>query len=321
MSERTISKRDLTKIEVNDRLDSKIMKQVRLGVSKQLYKKDKKDMFDRVKFIHSVGTIDNYKQVARQFSNWREKQGFGKYTKNEDLLKEQAVQYLEYREKKGYVPSTLQRDSSALNRIFFADGSERLNYIPPPVKSKDIFKGRTNKPINPITDYTKDAYLIAQATGVRRDELISLERRDFKEINGRLFVNVKNGKGGKERTVPVLGKYEQEVRDILNKQYLEGRSETDKLLERGLNSKHNIHRLRREYSKDIAQEIKDKPVFQKDLENFWGKRTDVVKKERNIKSDVYRARSGIVENRDVVYLTSRALGHNRLDVVMLHYFT
>jgi len=71
----------------------------------------------------------------------------------------------------------------------------------------------------------------------------------FRGPDGRLYVHVSNGKGGRERDVHVLQKYEREVERIVRER--EGR---DRLFDR-VPIRMDVHSYRREYARERYREV------------------------------------------------------------------
>lgn len=308
-----------TRVLVQDQLKERLISQIAFGESRHEAKNYMTNNFERADGIYSHSTFNNYLQVVNQFCKWREEQGLGKYTNPEtEFFQNQAVDYLKWREEQGYSAYTLHRDASALNRVLFGAGDERLDYTPPERNSKKIEKGRDpERKITPRNQFNRDVYDLARGTGLRRHELEQVRDTDFITRNERLYVRVRAGKGGKERIAPVLKEYEDKVKDII-----ERRKSPDKpLFDRKIHKRHNVHALRREYAQNLRNEVKDDKNFGRDLIDMYGDRKDVVPRERHVKSEMYNStKYDVQESRDVVYTVSRALGHNRLDVVVIHYF-
>ena len=70
-------------------------------------------------------------------------------------------------------------------------------------------------------------------------------------------------------------------------------------------------------NKELRDEILKNYPERRELKTQKDKDGNTVTKE--IKSDVYKDRSGNVWKRDDIYVLSQALGHNRLDVSITHY--
>lgn len=111
-------------------------------------------------------------------------------------------------------------------------------------------------------------------------------------------MKVECGKGGKPRVAPVLREYEQDIREIK-----ERTQRQEKVIE-NIPKQAPIHAYRGEYAKNLYQEIKQERGVEKDRER-----------------DIIRTRDGRRYDRDITRQVSRALGHNRVDVVVSNYFS
>ena len=159
----------------------------------------------------------------------------------------------------------------------------------------------------------RNLIIIAQATGGRRKDLKKMKIEDFRTINGRLYVEIRQSKGGRDRISPIRPDLENDVLDILAKIRAEGRS---KLFAR-IHTKADIHSYRREYAQELYKIISHNRPLRDTLLKVYPARY-----EPEIKGDTYiPRRAGINKcfNRDDLYLVSQALGHNRLDIAVSHY--
>ncbi|EGD49971.1 hypothetical protein TheetDRAFT_3220, partial [Thermoanaerobacter ethanolicus JW 200] len=109
--------------------------------------------------------------------------------------------------------------------------------------------------------------------------------KDIYEKDNRLYVHVRNGKGGKEREVPILREFQERVSEIVKKVRDKGK---ERLFER-IPSRIDVHSYRREYAKQRYREIRGKEY----------------KKGQEIK----RIEKAVRE-------VSRNLGHNRENVTV-----
>jgi hypothetical protein len=122
--------------------------------------------------------------------------------------------------------------------------------------------------------------------------LRDLRVRDvYAASDGTLFVHVKNGKGGRPREVPVLAGHEEDVLAVV-----QGRASHEKVFDH-IPRHMDVHSYRR----DSAQ--------QRYLQQAPGQALPPV--EGRLRRDAY--------DPAVTQEVSRALGHNRLDVVLRHY--
>ncbi len=182
-----------------------------------------------------------------------------------------------------------------------------------------------------------------RATGLRRAELSQIRGTDLIFINDNPYLKVtRNTKGGRERVVPIILD-QQFVVDLLKTKGAE------KVFEKIPNSA-DIHGYRAEFAttlyKKLEKDIKDQQfvvdllktkgaekVFEKipnsaDIHGYRAEfATTLYKKlEKDIntlpKEKKYYCRKdlkGIVYDKDAMLEVSRALGHNRIDVIAGHY--
>lgn len=131
-----------------------------------------------------------------------------------------------------------------------------------------------------------------EAAGLRRQELRDLKCHDIhQDQDGRLYVHVKNGKGGLERNVPVLPGREADVLAVK-----EGRDPESPVFERI--PKHlDVHSYRRSFAQALY------------LYHAPG-RTLPPATGRLKRSDY---------DRQAAEQATRALGHQRISVVLRHY--
>ena len=130
------------------------------------------------------------------------------------------------------------------------------------------------------------------ACGLRRAEALALLVRDVQRVeDGHVAIQVRRGKGGRARTVPVLSGREQDVLSVVA-----GREPEERALGR-LPVRLDVHALRRQYAQSLYRQY----ALGRELPPSTGRLT----------SEDYDAQAA----RNV----SEALGHRRLDVVLTHY--
>ncbi len=249
--------------------------------------------------IHSFKTRSVYQEHILRFINWSRNIH---QTKRLEYLDEHAdtlvCQYLIDQIQANKSPYTLQVERSAL-RLFFNNRFLAQSVILPRRARAGIRRSRGPakhdqhfQPANwlPLLNFL-------QATGLRRNELRLLRIRDIierdttSEYFGQVTIKVINGKGGKPRTVPILAGHEQDVLVMR-----EGRTDEEIVFKRI--PKHlDVHSYRRAY----AQALYLSYAPERTLPSVEGR----------LKQSDYNA--------EAVQAVSRALGHNRKDVVLRHY--
>ncbi|WP_274532248.1 tyrosine-type recombinase/integrase [Ktedonobacter racemifer] len=128
------------------------------------------------------------------------------------------------------------------------------------------------------------------ATGLRRSEVRDALVRDVLVDEEQVYVHVRRGKGGKERWVPVLP-----GREALVLQVVQGRAPDEHIFAQ-LPKHLDIHAYRRRYAQTYYQHLSGRPL----------------------PPGSGRLPRGAVDH-EAVRVVSRALGHNREDVVLTYY--
>jgi len=282
-----------------------------LGFGKSTYK------------IYSVSTYKTYLKECTAYAKWlKEEKGINKI---DDLNKTEqyAKEYLQKRLDDDKVSIyTVKMERSALGMLYEKQIDMKLPTRTPDQITRSREETKNDKYISRDGKY-KDVFTVCLATGGRRRDINKLTPNNFTEVDGKLYVFFGKSKGGRDRLTPVLEKYEQDVRNIIEQTKTDGR----KKLFNHIPKEIDVHGLRREYCQGLYDEIKDnKELRDKILENYPPRRELKTQKDKDgntvtkeIKSDVYKDRDGNVWKRDNIYVLSQALGHNRLDVSVTHY--
>lgn len=244
--------------------------------------------------IHSHQTRITYQQQVLSFLNWvRTTEGLKHLAEVEERAEELVSGYLEDARDDGKSPYTLQTMRSAL-RLFFGNPTLAAEVVLPPRRREGITRSRGAAVRDQffVPENWPDLLLFARATGLRARELRRLPVSAVVVRNAsRVFVEVTNGKGGKVREVPVLPTYATQVRALVD-----GREKESLLFARVPDT--DIHALRREYAQALYL-LHAPPGWA--LPPATG---------RLRPTDYWEP---------AVRLVSRALGHERLEVVLSHY--
>lgn len=261
--------------------------------------------------IHSSGSRKAYQQTAFEFVNWCVNiKGINKYA-HLDSCKVFIKEYLQARVDAEKSEWTLKKDRSAFHKLF----GEPIDF-PIAARTPDKIKrsrGKKKMDRNFSKKNNRDLIIIAKATGGRREDIGKMRLEDFRTINGRLYVEIRQSKGGRDRITPIRPDLEKDVLDILAKIRAEGRA---KLFTR-VHTKADIHSYRREYAQELYKIISHDRPLRDILAKVYPARY-----EPNVKGTTYttrRAKGNKSFNRDDLYLVSQALGHNRLEVAVTNY--
>ena len=249
--------------------------------------------------IHSFKTRSVYQEHILRFINWcRDTHQIRRLENLDTRADELACQYLTEQIQAHKSPYTLQVERSAF-RLFFGNRCLAQSVTLPRRTRTHIMRSRGPvrhdrhfQPANwePLLNFLR-------ATGLRRNELRLLRIRDIIERDtdpdyfGQTTVKVVNGKGGKSRTVPVLAGHEQDVLATRTEHAQE--ESVFSRIPRHL----DVHSYRRTYAQALY------------LSYAPGWR--LPPSEGRLKPGDYNA--------EAVQRVSKALGHNRKDVILRHY--
>ena len=291
------------------------------GQSKKAAKKDLE--FGQSTYqIYSVNSYKTYLKQCKQYARWlKEEKGINKI---DDINKTEqyAIEYIQKRLDDGKSIYTVKMERSALGMLYGKQIDIKLPSRTPDQITRSRKETKNDRYITRDGKY-KDVFTISIATGSRRKDISKLCVNNFREVDGKLYVFFEKSKGGRDRLTPVLEKYEKDVRDIIEQAKADGKTRLFNHIPKEI----DVHGLRREYCQGLYDEIKDNKELRNEiLKNYPERRELKTQKDKDgntvtkeIKSDVYKDRSGNVWKRDDIYVLSQALGHNRLDVSITHY--
>ncbi len=272
--------------------------------------------------IYSVNSYKTYLKQCKQYARWlKEEKGINKI---DDINKTEqyAIEYIQKRLDDGKSIYTVKMERSALGMLYGKQIDIKLPSRTPDQITRSRKETKNDRYITRDGKY-KDVFTISIATGSRRKDISKLCVNNFREVDGKLYVFFEKSKGGRDRLTPVLEKYEKDVRDIIEQAKADGKTRLFNHIPKEI----DVHGLRREYCQGLYDEIKDNKELRNEiLKNYPERRELKTQKDKDgntvtkeIKSDVYKDRSGNVWKRDDIYVLSQALGHNRLDVSITHY--
>lgn len=325
------------KIQLNKKLDEMI----NTGSSKHIAKKNYKDFCkannikvnpSKSAFVHSFKTLDAYRQVIGEFSNWLKKEE-PEVWKSKDLNKIDkniCYKYLKYRESNGKSPYTVSKDMSTLNRMFNLALTKKEGNLKQR-SYKNIFRSRGSKEMDKhvnLKNY-KEQICFSYAFGLRRSSIFggnyAVKDISLIEKNGRIHCCVIE-KGGKYREAPCL----KIMEDYIRKNYPKIRKvsvfniETDNFY-----TKEQFKELYKARFKKLFNKYPgriDNHAFRSKYANTLYLEYLKAAKSGQISGDVYNGACGggvAIDyrgyNKNIVLKVSKALGHNRPSVVIEHY--
>jgi integrase len=247
--------------------------------------------------IHSFKTRTVYQAHVVRFVRWARSIHQVKNLAQLDPQAEAlATEWLQAQLAQGKSPYTLQAERAAL-RLFFGNRTLASDVAIPRRTREQITRSRGPAAHDRHIQLANWQPLIRflQATGLRRNELRTLRDqdiiRDDPEYLDEIVVKVRNGKGGKARTVPVLPGHEADVRAVLSG------SDPEALVFTRIPKHLDVHSYRREYAQALYQ--------------HYAPGRGLPPAQGRLKPRDY--------DRDAAQRVSWALGHNRIDVVIRHY--
>ncbi len=254
--------------------------------------------------IHADKTLDTYKGIALRYVHWaRDMHGIRRLADLDGDAERLVALYLVARRDGGDSPYTLKTTRAALrmfHRPAYAseEREERVRALGASVdlplrRRATITRSRAAVTMDDeiVLDRYVDIVTFCCATGLRRRELEALVVGDIGEdAAGGPVVLVRNGKGGKRRVVPVMPGREGHVAGVLV-----GRTPDERIFSR-IPIRLDVHSYRRRYAQDLYCEGDT----------------------RCLPAPDGRLRPGSIDQERALYV-GRALGHERIDVVVRHY--
>ncbi len=272
---------------LNSQVDARLDEITRFGRKKSLDKAN--DVYK--KYIYSYSTLKSYKKHCKAFAKYCHE----KYRcKNLEECRPYVDEYLQMRicVCSAY---TVKLDACALAKLYECSST---NFIKTPDRKRaDIIRSRgekvRDKHFSEKNHY--DLVSFCKGTGLRRHEIVNLRGTDLVFENGRYYVHVRCGKGGKERKTLIIGNVDQIV-ELMNK------AGKEKVFQKVANGA-DIHGYRRVYATTLYNMVA-KPL------------DELTKKEKYY---CRKDKKGIIYDKNAMQMVSKNLGHNRLNVIADHY--
>lgn len=237
--------------------------------------------------IYSISTMKAYHESCCQFAKWVKNEHNCRYL---DDAKQYVGEYLNIRMKNNSAWSVC-KDASALAKLYQCNSTDFGVGLP--TRHRGDRTKHNPAPKGFKEENHKDLADFCRATGLRRHEVTALTIDDIKtNTKGETIVHVKQGKGGKARTVTALNNTPLKLKE---QAILAGK---DKIIDH-IPNRAPIHSWRREFAKEMYNKIA------RDVSNLTSK-------------EIYKCRDdmkGRCFDRTAMKKVSVALGHARTDVV------
>ena len=275
-------------IKLRKQLNDRLREKYELGYGRA--KHDIKDVHNATPWIHRSNTYKTYHQQVNHFADWCKSQGIKDYEKAV-----QAVpQYMQQLNADGKSASSQATALSALAKCMDRSTTE-FDYQLPQRHRSDIVRSRGPVARDLHFSPEKNQALIkfCESTGLRRRELTALKGSNLNFKDGRAYLSIENGKGGKNRLVEVIGDRKLVI-DMCN------RAGDGKVFPK-VHSCADIHSYRGTYAANLYQSLA---------------RREIPKEDRYIcRGDM----KGKVFDKQAMAIVSQNLGHNRIDVIANNY--
>lgn len=293
----------------------------------------KREGTDREK-IFSYNTYQTYWKHTKYFIKWIEKNHPECTTLKSS--KKHVNEWLTERTAEGLSAWTIQTEAKALGKLYGIKPEDEDYFNAPKRNRADIKRSRVDAERDRHFSKTNNAELInfCRGTGLRRSEIEKLRggdllsRRQVESIaknspyenqrqiaadalnfkNSEYYLQIK-GKGGRERISPIVGEHAAAIVKRCKD------TNSDDKVWQYVNQNADIHSYRGDYAtaiyREYARVIDDIPYDK--YHNGLGK---------YIQSDVYTCRkdeAGRKLDREAMRMCSKALGHNRVEVVANNY--
>lgn len=247
--------------------------------------------------IYSKQSYITYRNQFRYFSNWvKETNPDVRSIDEARTLVNGYLQYLIVQNRSAYSIATAK---AALSKVFQTDATQ---FIATPIRRRaDVQRSRfsveRDKHISDELEQKLSQF--TSATGLRRKEMLQIEAEDLFFNNGKAYLNVNKGtKNGKSRVAEIMGVSEAETKMIV--EFI--KSKKGRLFPK-LSPHYDNHYYRGIYAKRIY--------------SFYArKENDIPKSERYV---MRKDRAGEVLDKLAMKITSKMLGHERINVIAQSY--
>lgn len=253
-----------------------------------------KDIHNATPYIHSHKTYKTYLAQCNHFTDWLADKGIN----DKDEAFKRVGEYMQYQESEGKSAWTIYTSLCAISKAYGVP-TEVFGYKPPKRERNSVKRSRysAERDKNFSTKNNQDLIAFCSCTGLRRSELSNLHGNDIAyDKNGEITIHVKNGKGGKERYVTIIGSPHEkaQVCGMLKK------------ADKGLVFSHVPSHFDEHYYRSVYAS-----QFYKNIA-----REDIPKKEKYI---CRKDKAGVIYDRKAMKIVSQSLGHNRIDVIANSY--
>lgn len=256
------------------------------------HRKDIKGIHNETPYIHSSSTYKTYRSQCNHFCDWC----YENNIKDPKAAKNAVPDYIEHLKTQGKSAWTIYTAISAISKAYGCSTKD-FNVEVPKRERLAVRRSRQNAVRDKHFSEAHNQAVIdfCRSTGLRRRELEALHGTDLIEKDGKTYINIKNGKGGKSRQVEVIN-------DVKLVKKMMANANTGLVFGK-VHSAMDIHHYRSIYACDYYK------LHARNIE-------DIPKQDRYI---CRKDKAGIVYDKVAMAITSQMLGHNRVEVIAKSY--
>lgn len=244
--------------------------------------------------IYSYNTFKTYMKASNRFADYC-KENYK--CKTLDQCKEHVNDYIQSRRSDGVSAYTQKMEVAALGKLY---GESFYKSVETDSRHRsDITRSRmdTARGRHFSEEKNKELVNFCRNTGLRRSELENITGKNLiMKEDGNYYIHVDNGKGGKERDVYILNQDKGVIEKMAS-------AESDEKVWGRVHNGCDVHGYRAEYATEYYNSIA----------------RDVAELERCERYDCRADLVGKSYDRDAMLEVSKALGHNRIDVIAQAY--
>lgn len=296
-----MSKRKRQRHDVSHDIYCRLNRAYTLGRGRDRHKDKKKG--EDVKFIYSTRTYETYREQGKFFATYAKSMG----CKTLEQAREVVPGYLQSLIAEGKSGYSVRTAASAIGKIYGVNYGTFGVEMPNRKRSEITNNRGESKMIGHFNPETVEKYAsILRCIGLRRSEALLARGADLMQEDGKYYIWVPRGKGGKYRKAVIQGT-DEEIKAVVSLfEEAEKRAEKggDGLVwPSGIPRNIPIHRYRAEYAKRVYISVA-RPVEALRKEEKYCCRGDL---------------AGIVYDKAALKYASQQLGHNRVSVVADNY--
>ena len=240
-----------------------------------------------------------------KFGTKRKKNRAFEIKKMQQVKTEHVNEYLKNLTNQDLSAYSISTSKSAIAKVLRTSSTNFIATAPRTRKSikRSRYEAKRDKHIS--EELERKFSKITSSTGLRKKEMEAVRGVDLKEINGKYYVKVRQGKGGKKRLALIMGKDKEETDEIINIFKEAGELK----IAPKLPSHYDNHHYRAVYAKRIYNH------YARPIDEIPGGLISEGGERYIMRND----RAGEILDRKAMLITSKYLGHNRIDVIAQSY--